>query len=108
MASNGLEVTKIGADGSVRRETFKAEVFRQGWRPPTMSLEELAEIEYRDAMARQKKEAEVGEKDLKYKQLEEQGLEDDMERVDKASVRDRDWDDWTDANPRGNGITKRF
>lgn len=39
-------------------------------------------------------------------QLEEDGDEDVAELVDKATLQDREWDDWKDANPRGIGNKK--
>ena len=70
----GLSLTHIGPDGSIRREQLKAQVFRPGWRQPTMSLDELAEIEVRDAMARKERqeaaEASADRPGLKMKQLE--------------------------------------
>ena len=88
---------------SVRREELKAQVFQPGWRQPTMTLEELAEIELKDALERQERSKNAKGPDKKYAQLEEEGLEDDEELVDKATVRDRAWDDWTDENPKGIG-----
>ena len=108
----GLSLTHIGPDGSIRREQLKAQVFRPGWRQPTMSLDELAEIEVRDAMARKERqeaaEASADRPGLKMKQLEEAGKEDDEELVDKATQRDRQWDNWKDMNPRGYGVTKKI
>lgn len=37
------------------RETIQAQVFRPSWRQPTMSIEEFAEIEMRDAIEREKR-----------------------------------------------------
>jgi hypothetical protein len=39
------------------RDTIKAQVFGGGVAPPTMSLEEFADLEVKDAMARQEAEA---------------------------------------------------
>ncbi len=108
----GLSLTHIGPDGSVTREQLKAQVFRPGHRAPTMSLEELAEIEVADAKARKARqdaaEADPNRPGMKIKQLEEAGKEDDMALVDKATERDRQWDDWKDMNPKGSGVTKRI
>ena len=46
--------------------------------------------------------------DRSYAQLEEDGDEDDEELVDRATLKDRNWDDWKDDHPRGSGRTKRF
>ena len=40
--------------------------------------------------------------------MHEGSLEDDHELVDKATMRDRGWDDWKDDNPKGYGVTKRW
>ncbi len=108
----GLSLTHIGPDGSVRKEQLKAQVFRPGWRQPTMSLDELAEIEVRDAVARKARqdaaEASDDRPGMKMKELEAAGKEDDLELVDKATQRDRQWDNWKDMNPRGYGVTKKI
>jgi immunoglobulin-binding protein 1 len=46
----------------------------------------------------------------KYKQLEGDGDEDNDELVEQATMKDREWDDWKDNNPRGigNKMGKRF
>jgi hypothetical protein len=38
-----------------------------------------------------------------YKQLEEQGKEDNEELVDKATDYERYWDEWKEQNPKGIG-----
>jgi hypothetical protein len=98
-----MQVTHIGADMTIRREEIKAQVFRPGWNQPTMTLAELAEIEMKDALEREERNKNAKGPDKKYAQLEEDGLEDDEELVDKATVRDRNWDDWCDDNPKGTG-----
>jgi immunoglobulin-binding protein 1 len=42
----------------------------------------------------------------RYDQLVEDGDEDDEELVEEATYKDRAWDDWKDANPRGIGNKK--
>lgn len=42
----------------------------------------------------------------RYDQLVEDGDEDDHALVDEATYKDRSWDDWKDANPRGIGNKK--
>lgn len=46
----------------------------------------------------------------RYDQLVADGLEDEEELVDKATSKDRAWDDWKDDHPRGSGnkLGKRF
>ena len=48
----GLSLTHISPDGSVRKEQLKSQVFRPGHNQPTMGLEEFADMEVADAMAR--------------------------------------------------------
>lgn len=42
----------------------------------------------------------------RYDQLVEDGDEDNEDLVDEATYKDRSWDDWKDANPRGIGNKK--
>lgn len=42
----------------------------------------------------------------RYDQLAEDGDEDNLALVDEATYKDRSWDDWKDANPRGIGNKK--
>ena len=64
-----------------------------------------------DAIERKKRQEEAEksrDRPRKMKELIEAGEEDDEELVDKATKRDRDWDNWKDMNPKGVGVTKRF
>lgn len=90
----------------MRREVFRSKVFQPGHRLPTMSLEEYAEMEIADAQARQEREANAPVAPRRYEQLVEDGDEDNMELLDQATEKDRQWDDWKDANPRGIGNKK--
>lgn len=106
----GLKLTHINKDPSGRivvREELRQQVFRPGWNQPTMSLEELAEIEVQQAMERSEKQkhAEEQQKEAprRYKQLEKDGMEDRIDLVDASAELDRKWDDWKDENPRGSG-----
>ncbi|GBG24414.1 PP2A regulatory subunit TAP46 [Hondaea fermentalgiana] len=107
----GITITRIDQDMINTRETIRSQVFRPSWRQPTMTIEEFAEIEMREAIEREKREKENREANpevLNLKQVHEQGLEDDVEVYDKATEKDRNWDDWKDDNPKGRGVTKRF
>ena len=77
-----------------------------------MSLEDFADLEIANAKERQKRqkdnESDPNRPGVRMKQLEEMGKEDDLELVDKATKRDRDWDNWKDMNPKGYGVTKRI
>ena len=102
-------ITKNAVDGKlqIKREEIKSQVFRPGWNQPTMTLEELGEREYRQALereARQKQaEAERSKEPRRYEELVRDGLEDNLDLVDASAKLDRDWDDWKDENPRGSG-----
>ena len=54
----------IDATFEVTRENFKAKVFRPGHRLPTMTLEEYADKEREEAIARGKREAYVYSRSL--------------------------------------------
>lgn len=106
-----LQVTHITKDANgqlqIRRDTAREQVFKRGWNQPTMTIEELAEREVADAMARdeRQKEAEAQQRDAprRYEQLVKDGLEDRADLVDASADLDRQWDDWKDENPRGSG-----
>jgi hypothetical protein len=106
-----LRVTQITKDAAgqlqVRREEIRGGVFRPGWNQPTMSLDELAEREVRDALERERRqraaEAQAALGPRRYGQLLRDGLEDDAGLVDASADVDRKWDDWKDENPRGSG-----
>ena len=63
-----LQISQDPISGQLifKREEIRKGVFRPGWNLPTMTLEELGEIEMRDAIEREKrqKEAEVLEKEV--------------------------------------------
>ena len=92
------------------RETVKATVFGPGVPPPTISLEEFADMEKAAAEDRAKRQAEAPKGPRRYNQLVADGDEDDLDLVDEAILEDRKWDDWKDENPRGwgNKMGKRF
>jgi immunoglobulin-binding protein 1 len=108
-----LRVTHITRDdtlpGGLRmeRQEIQRSVFRPGWNQPTMTLEELAEHEVREAQARSQRQAEYEASQTnaprKYEQLVRDGREDDADLVDASATLDRQWDDWKDENPRGSG-----
>jgi immunoglobulin-binding protein 1 len=106
-----LQVTRVSKDAfgqlQVKREEIRSGVLRPGWNQPTMSLEELAEREVRDALEREERqrsaEAEARGGPRRYDQLEKDGAEDDADLVDASAALDRKWDDWKDENPRGSG-----
>ena len=78
-----------------------------------MTLEEFADRELADAVKRQQQSAAAVTKDndtRRYRHLEDQGLEDDETLVEEATERDRAWDAFKEANPRGwgNKLNKRY
>jgi hypothetical protein len=115
---SGMQVTHIDKGGPggqlrIRQEELRARVFQPGYSLPTVSLEEfaaqeVAAAEEREAKAKLAGDAPAGPR--RYKQLEEEGKEDEAELVEEAAYQDRAWDDWKDANPRGGGnkMGKRF
>jgi hypothetical protein len=106
-----LQLTHITQDAAgqlhMQRETARTDVFRRGWNQPTMSLEELAEHEVADAVARGERqkiaEAQQQEAPRRFEQLAKDGMEDREDLVDASAELDRQWDDWKDQNPRGSG-----
>lgn len=109
--SEGLKVTHITLDNTgqmqFRKEEIKSQVFRPGWNQPTATLEQYANKEVKDAMARdeRQKEADANRpfQPRRYDQLEKDGREDDADAVDASAALDQAWDDWKDENPRGSG-----
>lgn len=106
-----LKLTHITQDSlsgklQIRKEELRSNVFRPGWNQPTMSLEDLAEKEIRDARQRQETEkvSQINKHIPKrYNDLVQEGLEDDADLVDASAKLDREWDDWKAENPRGSG-----
>ena len=108
----GLQVTHITLDSTsgqlqFRKEEIKSQVFRPGWNQPTMSLEELADRETKDAIERDERqkegEAQRALQPRRYDQLLKDGMEDHADAVDASAALDQAWDDWKDENPRGSG-----
>ena len=113
-----MQVTHIAKDGTTstgpllanpnhrlqQRETLQSQVLRPGWNQPTMSLDELAEREVRDALEREQRQRDAPtDGPRRYDQLVKDGLEDDEGLVEASAPLDRAWDDFKDANPRGCG-----
>jgi hypothetical protein len=106
-----LKVTHITKDPAgklqIKRDEIQSKIFRPGWNQPTMSLEELGEREYHEAVereARQKvSEAERANDPRRYDDLVRDEMEDDLDLVDASAKLDQAWDDWKDENPRGSG-----
>lgn len=116
---NVVRMNKVGSQITSTKETIKADVFKPHVPPPTMTLEEFGRLEMEDALQRQRKENEQKEMQKqegadasrrRYGHLLSEGLEDDADLVDKATINDREWDDWKDNNIRGigNKMNKRY
>ena len=96
-------------DGSSRIEKLKSDVFKPSWNQPTMSLEKFADLELKDALAREERSKQAALNPNKvetYEQLYAKGLEDDNDLVEKARKKDSEWNNWKDDNPKGSGVTK--
>ena len=95
------------AQTKIQRQEIANGIFRPSWNQPTMSLEELGDIERSEAIARGEAqklaEAEAIYKPRRYDQLMKDGMEDDEKLVEASAELDRKWDDWKDENPRGSG-----
>lgn len=106
-----LQLTRITKDANgqiqISREHAREQVFRRGWNQPNMTIEELAEHEVADAMARAERQKEAEAQQLeaprRYEQLVKDGQEDREDLVEASADLDRQWDDWKDENPRGSG-----
>ncbi|KAJ8607331.1 hypothetical protein CTAYLR_009550 [Chrysophaeum taylorii] len=102
----GLRVLRVAADRTVSRDRVKAAVFSPDPRRlPTVSLEEAADRELRDALRRQAaSSSNNNQPDLRRtKQLEDDGDDDDEDAYDAATKRDEAWDTWREHHPRGSG-----
>ena len=82
-----MQIIKIGSDLSMTRETIKASVFRPWWNLPTRSMADYAEEEMYHMREAEKARENEEKPDKRMKRLEEEGLEDDEELVDKATFR---------------------
>lgn len=111
-SNKGLQVTHITQDSATgqlqfKRDEIRSKVFQPGWSQPTMSLAELGEREYREAVEREQRQKEAEAQRVfqpkRYEELVKDGMEDNEELVEASAKLDRDWDDWKDQNPRGSG-----
>merc|ERR1712071_1468 len=105
----GTQITQDPVTGKLlfKKEQIKSQVFRPSWNQPTMSLQELADIEVSQAQERSKQQQLAEENSQlqprRYDQLVRDGLEDNAELVEQSAELDRKWDDFKEANPRGSG-----
>ncbi|RKP27631.1 TAP42-like protein [Syncephalis pseudoplumigaleata] len=81
-----------------QREQLRQNVFRPGWRLPTMSIDEYLEQERERGNIIEGGGAESAKKTV---------IDEDNEaEVDAKTYKDREWDDFKDDNPRGWGNRK--
>ena len=111
-SNQGLQLTHITKDSmtgqlNIRKEEIRSQVFRPGWNQPTMSLEELADREVKEAIAREERQKVMEEHHKldprRYDQLVKDEMEDVADLVDASAAIDRAWDDWRAENPTGSG-----
>lgn len=85
---------------TITRSQLKEQVFRPGYTMHTVSVEEAGERDYQEAMERAAREARNAAARA------EEPDEDDTVHYDSVTVyKDRDWDAFVDANPKGSGNT---
>ncbi|KAG2453979.1 hypothetical protein HYH02_001025 [Chlamydomonas schloesseri] len=84
-----------------RREQMKRDVFKPSHILPTLTVEEAGEIEGREAMEREARQAKAEAKEAARRAALDSDEEDEE---DKRKA--RAWDDYRDANPRGAGNSK--
>jgi hypothetical protein len=103
-------MNKVDDQLIIEREIIKANVFTPSMAPPTISLEEFADMEREKAIERSANESNESNITRRYNQLVADGDEDDAKLVDLATIEDRNWDDFREENPRGwgNKMGKRF
>lgn len=83
------------------RTQYQEQVFRPGHNQPTKTLEELAEEEYADAMARKEADDEAE----RIKAMEDP---DDEEVLERERLKKMSHEDWKDYVPKGRGVTKHI
>lgn len=113
----GISVTRLSktADGRIlsSREQVISSVFQPRMAAPSMTLEEFGDLQREEAIAREAVERNAPISERNYRQLLADGEEDDAELMDRATEKDRAWDEWKEsssANWRGAGnkAGKRF
>ena len=81
------------------QDKYKAQVFQPCWNQPTMSLDEFAQNEMADAMAREQAQA---------ASMAAEEAKDPEQREEEERVKQAKWDDYCDDVPKGYGNTKRL
>ena len=91
----GLQITTIDPTFEIRTETVRASIYRSGHNAPTMGLEEWGGKVIEMTREREGREKVQGERRTKTMvELVDQGLEDDEDLFDKATIRLRGFEDW--------------
>jgi hypothetical protein len=102
-----LTTTTTNTTSIIKRTDIANTVFRPSWNLPTMTLQQLGDMEYTNAIHRAEQqrhyESQAMYQPRRYDQLVRDGMEDDSNLVDQSAKLDRDWDDWKDENPKGCG-----
>ena len=83
------------------RDQYKQQVFQPSHNLPTMSLDELADKEVKEAMEREERQK------LAEQQRANEDSEDE-EVLERQRKHDLEMDDFKDYNPKGKGVTKRI
>jgi hypothetical protein len=113
----GISVTRLSktSDGRIvsSREKVISSVFQPRMAAPSMSLEEFGDLQRAEALAREASERNAPTPERNYRQLLADGEEDDEELMDKATEKDRAWDEWKECSSTnwrgaGNKAGKRF
>lgn len=99
MASQGGGLS-YGA-GARDRDVIAREVFRPSHILPTMTIEEAGEMEYREMVERQVREAE-----RRVARANEEAAMTEEEKEDREVAKARSWDEFKDDNPFGHGNSK--
>jgi len=113
----GISVTRLTKtpDGRIlsTREQVIGSVFQSRMAPPSMTLEEFGDQQREEALAREAAERDAPMPERNYRQLHADGDEDDEELMDRATEKDRAWDEWKESSSTnwrgaGNKVGKRY
>jgi hypothetical protein len=109
----GGQLLTTNTTSIIKRTDIANTIFRPSWNLPTMTLQQLGDIEYANAIHRAEQQRIVESQSLyqprRYDQLVRDGMEDDSNLVEQSAKLDREWDDWKDENPKvcGNKMSER-
>jgi phosphopantothenoylcysteine synthetase/decarboxylase len=79
------------------RKDIVAQVWQENANKPTMTLEEVGDLEYNNMMEREARQA-------KFREENKEDTDSDKEEVDeRMKKKDRAWDDWKDEHEKGAG-----